>query len=264
MFTQTSQARCVHSLLAPLFELAREAPRLEDAVIGTVESEGERLPIPRFIFRGPPSGMQALRLAVFALVHGDEPAGAVAVSQLLADAVEDPAVLRGLDLHCYPVCNPTGFEDGTRFNRAGVDLNREFWRESAHTEVRVLEAELRRHRFDGLIALHADCDSPGLYAFARGPVTSEELVAPALAAAEGVLPRNTDVTIDGFAARNGIIRDCYSGVLCPPPDQTPAPFEIILETPGRADVDVQAQAALRGLRGLIAAMPRLYMGGSDI
>lgn len=264
MFTSSLPARRLRDMLAPIFELTLAERRLDGAVIGAVASEGVRLPIPRFIFRGPSSGVQPLRLGVFALVHGDEPAGAATVVQLLVSAVQDPALLRGLDLYCYPVCNPTGFEDGTRFNRAGADLNREFWRGSSHPEVQALEGELREHRFDGIVALHADHDSPGLYAFARGAVTSEELVGPALEAAEGVLPRNTDVLIDGFAAQHGVIRDCYCGVLCPPPDQTPAPFEIILETPGRVDVDAQAQAGLRGLRGLIAALPRLYMGGADI
>ena len=37
--------------------------------------------------------------------------------------------------------------------------------------------------------------------------------------------------IDGFNARNGVIRDCYEGVLSAPPKIRPRPFEIILETP---------------------------------
>ena len=37
--------------------------------------------------------------------------------------------------------------------------------------------------------------------------------------------------IDGFAARNGIIRAGYEGILSAPPKIRPRPFEIILETP---------------------------------
>jgi murein peptide amidase A len=130
--------------------------------------------------------------------------------------------------------------------------------------VLALETELRAHGFDGMVALHADCDSQGLYAFARGAVISEELVAPALAAAEGVLPRNTDVVIDGFRAEHGVIRDCYSGVLCAPPEQRPAPFEIIFETPGRVPEHAQAEAALQGLLGILGALPRLYAVAAGI
>ncbi|MBE2215147.1 MAG: succinylglutamate desuccinylase/aspartoacylase family protein [Opitutaceae bacterium] len=255
----------MRALLAPLFELTLQDSRLEGMIAGVIDAGcGERLPIPRFVYRGPTTDLESVRLALFALVHGDEPAGATAIFHLLVTAVQDPSLLRGVDLFCYPVCNPTGFADGTRCNRAGVDLNREFWRGSSHGEVQILEAELRAHRFDGLVALHADCDSPGMYAFARGPVTSDELVAPALAASESVLPRNTDVVIDGFSAHHGVIRDCYEGVLAPPPEQSPAPFEIILETPGRASEAAQVQAALSGLRGLIATLPRLSRGGFGI
>lgn len=262
--TLTHTEACLSALVDPLHALTRVQPRLESATIGRVGDGDSSLPISRFVFRGPASGAEPLRLAVFSLVHGDEPAGAQAVCQLLASAVRHPELLRGVDLFCYPACNPTGYEAGTRFNRAGVDLNREFWRGSSHPEVQALEAELRIQRFDGLVALHADCDSPGLYAFARGPIISEELLAPALAAAERVLPRNTDPTIDGFSARHGVIRDCYPGVLCPPPDQSPAPFEIILETPGAAPLGEQTQAALQALLGILAQLPRLTMGGADI
>lgn len=238
---------------------------VEGGAVGWVaDGDGGWLCMPRFVFRGPPAGVEPVRLAVFGAVHGDEPAGAWAVMQLLEEAGQQPEAFRGVELYGYPVCNPTGLLDGTRCNRAGADLNREFWKGSSHAEVQLLEAELRGNSFDGLIALHADHDSSGLYAFARGPVTSDELVAPALAAAQSILPRNTDVVIDGFLARHGVIRDCYPGVLSPPPGQSPAPFEIILETPGRAEIHEQVRAAVSGLRGLIAALPRLSIGGAGI
>jgi len=57
------------------------------------------------------------------------------------------------------------------------------------------------------------------------------LIEPALQAAEKFLPRDERPVIDGFRARNGIIRDCYDGILSAPPKVRPRPFEIILETP---------------------------------
>ena len=53
-----------------------------------------------------------------------------------------PELAAGYYLSLYPVCNPTGFEDGTRFSRSGKDLNREFWKNSDQPEVRLLQAEL--------------------------------------------------------------------------------------------------------------------------
>jgi len=58
-----------------------------------------------------------------------------------------PELATGYYLSFYPVCNPTGFEDGTRHSRGGKDLNREFWRNSTELEVRLLQAELQSRSF---------------------------------------------------------------------------------------------------------------------
>jgi hypothetical protein len=230
--------------LAPLAALAEDCPRFTGAVAGSFHEGGRQYPLPRFCWSGEPrGGFPPIRLGLFALVHGDEPAGALALVRLLEFLAQDPAPAAGYELVIYPVCNPTGLEDGTRENRRGRDLNREFWRESTEPEVRILEAELRRQNFDGIIALHADDTSDGLYGYAHGRVINENLLVPALHASERVLPRNCGPVIDGFSARNGIIGDCFQGVLAPPPDQKPRPFEIIFETPARAALEQQAEAA---------------------
>jgi len=160
------------------------------------------------------------RIGLFALVHGDEPSGAFALLKLLDTLAGRPALAAGYELVCYPVCNPTGFEDDTRHNRSGFDLNREFWRGSRQPEVLILERELATQGFDGIVALHADDASDGLYGYAHGRVLNENLLVPALRASERVLPRNCGCVIDGFRAADGIICDCFTGVLAPPPAQS--------------------------------------------
>jgi hypothetical protein len=59
-------------------------------------------------------------------------------------------------------------------------LNREFWRNSSEPEVRLLEQELRNGHFHGLIQLHADDTSDGIYGFVRGHTLTENLLRPAL------------------------------------------------------------------------------------
>jgi hypothetical protein len=155
-------------------------------------------------------------------------------------------------LWVYPLVNPTGFEAGTRENRAGRDLNREFWRGSREPEVRLLEAELRDRRFDGMVTLHADDTCDGLYGYARGRTLDETLLKPALQAAERVLPRDRRAVIDGFAARDGVIADCFGGVLSAPPEQKPRPFDLIFETPARAPFSNQVAAAVAALDSVLA------------
>jgi murein peptide amidase A len=233
--------------------LAAHCPDLVATDAGIFETKGRRYTIPRFSFFGPQAGVPQKRIGLFALVHGDEPAGAHALLTFLRALVDQPPLAEGYDLVCYPVCNPTGYEDGTRHNRAGFDLNREFWRGSAQPEVRILEEELATQNFDGIIALHADDTSDGLYGYAHGRVLNENLLVPALEASERVLPRNHGPVIDGFRATDGIICDCFKGVLAPPPAQRPRPFEIIFETPARALLEQQVAATAIALETILSA-----------
>jgi hypothetical protein len=249
--TQTPVSRDSHALFRPLFELAEHCPELVGNMAGTFSHQGRRYGIPRFLFAGPAAEHDPIRIGLFAGLHGDEPAGCAAAVRLLCELAQNPTRARGYDLVVYPVCNPTGFEDNTRHNRAGFDLNREFWKDSTQPEVVILEKELRAHRFDGLITLHADDTSDGLYGYAHGRVLNEALLQPALRASESVLSRNRAQMIDGFAASEGVIHQCFKGVLTAPPEQRPQPFDLIFETPALAPCDLQVRAAVAALGAIL-------------
>jgi hypothetical protein len=238
-------------MYAPFLGLAEDSCNVIGAVAGSFAVAGRCYPIPRFTLLGPEGSGPQQRIGLFALVHGDEPAGAHALQQLLETLVDHPGLATGYDVVCYPVCNPTGYEDGTRNNRAGFDLNREFWRGSAQPEVKIIEKELVTQDFAGIIALHADDTSDGLYGYAHGRVLNENLLVPALQASERVLPRNRGGVIDGFQATDGVICDCFHGVLASPPEQKPRPFEIIFETPARALLEQQVAATAVALETVL-------------
>lgn len=218
----------------------------------------------RFTFRGPPAAHDPIRVGVFAGIHGDEPAGPLAALRLLDTLTDEPDLATGYHLDIYPVTNPHGLHAGTRHDALGLDLNREFWRGSGQPEVRALEAELRERRFDGLIALHADDTCEGLYGFAHGRLLNEELLRPALAASARHLPLDRRPLIDGFAADAGVIHYCYPGVLSAPPEQKPAPFDVILETPALAPLALQAEAALAGTLAILREYRRFIAYGADL
>ena len=114
------------------------------------------------------------------------------------------------------------------------------------------------------MSLHADNDSPGLYAFALGAQVTQHVVEPALAAAEKILPRNLDATIDNFVARNGLIRKGYPGMLCAAPEARPRPFEIVFETPHNADLGKQIEANLVFLRHALEQYQQLRAVAQDL
>jgi hypothetical protein len=223
--------RSIADLLAPLDQIAAHSPNLVAKHDARFESGGETYTLPRYLFVGPTGGDAPIRVGIFAGVHGDEPEGVRAVIQFIKLLEAKPELAAGYYLSFYPVCNPTGLEDGTRHSRSGKDLNREFWGGSNEPEVRLLQAELISQSFNGIISLHTDDTSDGFYGIVRGALLTQHLIEPALQAAGKFLPRDARSVIDGFQARNGIIRDGYAGVLSAPPKVRPRPFEIILETP---------------------------------
>ena len=246
------QRRSIAELLAPLEQIAANSPNLVANHDARFELDGESYELPRYLFVGPRGGDTPIRVGIFAGVHGDEPEGVHALVQFIKLLEAKPELAAGYYLSLYPVCNPTGFEDGTRFTRSGKDLNREFWKNSAEPEVRILQAELQSRSFQGIIALHTDDTSHGFYGIVRGATLTKHLLEPALQAAEKILPRDERPVIDGFRARNGVIYDAYEGMLSAPPKARPRPFEIILETPKTPPSYVKEAALVASLEAILS------------
>lgn len=243
--------RSVERLLAPFDQIAESSPHFLSKSFGQFQSAGQSYSLPRYVYLGPKGGGDTLRIGIFATIHGDEPEGALALTRFIESLEENRELAKGYALFIYPVCNPTGFEDNTRHSRSGKDLNREFWNDSPEPEVQFLQTEIWTHAFHGIVTLHSDDTSDGLYGFVNGAVLSENLLEPALREAEQVLPRNKRRRIDGFPARKGIIYESYNGVLCSVPGLLPPPFELTLETPQKAPLHRQVEAFARALKTIL-------------
>jgi predicted deacylase len=228
------------------------------------------LPLPsseqfeQFVFEGPHGGGDPIRIGFFAGIHGDEQSGSDALLSLAEKLVANPVLAEGYNLHFYPICNPSGFDAGTRLSKSGKDLNREFWRDSREPEVLLLEREIHHHRYHGLVSLHSDDTSAGLYGFVRGAVLTRSLLEPALRAAEQILPRNEAAVIDGFPAERGIISECYEGILTSPPKLENSPFEIIFETPHQASSEKQVEAFVVAILSILAEYRKFIAFAADL
>lgn len=243
--------RATGQLISPLDQIASSSSYLIAKPMTGFESGGKKYSLPRYLFLGPKGGGDTIRIGIFATLHGDEPEGALGLVRFITALEKNPELAQGYALFIYPLCNPTGFEDNTRHSRAGVDLNREFWIDSPQPEVRALETEIWTDAFHGIVTLHADDTSHGVYGFVNGAVLSEHLLEPALVQAEKFLPRNRRRTIDGFPARRGIIYSTYNGVLKSPHGLARPPFEITLETPQHAPLHLQVEALNAALQTIV-------------
>ncbi len=245
----TRPRRSLRGALAPLEQL--DSPCLIANHGARFNRGGQPYELPRYLFVGPKGGDDAIRIGLFAGIHGDEPEGVHGLVQFLRLLDGHPDLATGFCLFAYPICNPTGFEDRTRHARDGKDLNREFWRGSQAPEVRLLQSELAAHCFHGIVSLHTDDTSHGFYGYAHGATLTKHLIEPALSAAGEFLPLNEDPVIDGFPARNSIIRKEHPGVLRAPREVHPRPFEIILETPHAPPAYLKEAAFVAALRTIL-------------
>ena len=263
-FSAERPRQSLRKLLLPLFRRVAESSyswRAES--VGYWHADGTRHWMPRLVFQRPGETPET-KIGIFAGVHGDEPAGVLALCDFVR-ALDDSAVRgRGYELHVYPLVNPTGYEDRTRHSRSGKDLNREFWCGSLEPEVALLEKVILREQYQGYISLHSDDTSEGFYAFSRGNTFTEHLLRPALATVEAALPLDRRSRIDGFHAEEGIIHTAYDGILSAPPGARPQPFEIILETPTQAPMHLQRGAFVLALVEILTHYRRFIAYGGDL
>lgn len=103
-------------------------------------------------------------VAIAAGTHGDEPAGAWALLEMVEDGAWHPA----FSYRLWPCVNPTGFSSGTRESADGLDLNRTFGRGGTSPEARAMLVSNRNRHFALSLDLHEDCDAVGFYCYEYG------------------------------------------------------------------------------------------------
>ena len=191
--------------------------------------------------RNPPAN--ALRIYLSAGIHGDEPAGCLA----LLDWIEkNPKRARELDLRILPCLNPWGLAHNKRCDELGRDLNR-CYRDSAGSHTADHIALLKSQRFDLALILHEDYDAQGCYIYETSnhrPHLAEKILS---AMSDHITP-DPRRTIDGSRARNGVIRRRVSPETMP---EWPEAFALhffhakrtfTIETPSEFSIDLRVDA----------------------
>ncbi|MDE2482519.1 MAG: succinylglutamate desuccinylase/aspartoacylase family protein [bacterium] len=118
-------------------------------------------------------------VTIAAGVHGDEPAGALALLALVVDRALDPR----FSYRLWPCTNPTGFDLGTRTSADGTDLNRTFGRGGSSPEARAIVTANRDRRYALALDLHEDDEAEGFYCYAYGDGGIGEAIVDAVRAA---------------------------------------------------------------------------------
>ena len=151
----------------------RQVGRSERAAAETAAPRAQRVP-------GPPFS----RLYLSTGIHGDEPAGPLAVRQLLQ---EDKWPAES-DLWLCPCLNPAGFAANRRENPDGLDLNREYRHPKAKETLAHIAWLQRQPSFDLCLCLHEDWESHGFYVYELNPDNRPSLAETIVTAGRTRLP----------------------------------------------------------------------------
>jgi len=155
--------------------------------------------VPVFYSDAPSS--TAPRILIAAGIHGDEPAGPVAVLNLL----EKNAFIRAYSWTLVPMLNPAGLNNNMRESPEGIDLNRDF-KHPRSKEVEQYAAYLKQQKsWDLALLLHEDWEAEGFYLYRRKGEGSKRLAEQVIEAVSRKCPIDHQDKIDGHPAAEGII-----------------------------------------------------------
>lgn len=189
------------------------------------------------------------RLYISTGIHGDEPAGPLAVRELLREN-RWPG---GLEIWLCPCLNPTGFPLNRRENWHGQDLNRQYLHLEA-TETRAHVDWLKNTpTFDVTLCLHEDWESNGFYLYELNPDARPTHADEIIRRVAEVCPIDLAPEIEGRPAGGGIIRPGLDPLSRP---QWPEAFWLLrhktrhsytMESPSDFPLDVRVRALMNAV-----------------
>lgn len=142
-----------------------------------------------------------LRLCLAAGIHGDEPAGVEAVVRFLEKTPDLPTYA----LTVFPCLNPWGYDQGTRENVDGVDLNRQFHRKDPPDEVSLVRQAVAGSRYDLFLCCHEDTESNGFYLYETSRGKRPKLGFSIISAIREIASIDHRPRIDGRINQGGIV-----------------------------------------------------------
>jgi hypothetical protein len=193
------------------------------------------------------------RLYISTGIHGDEPAGPLAVRQLL----QEHPWPSDLEIWLCPCLNPTGFPLNRRENVKGVDLNRDY-RHLRSDEICAHVAWLQKQpKFDLTLCLHEDWEAHGFYLYELNPDHAPSPAEKVIEAVSKLCAIDLSPEIEGRPAHGGIIRPDLDPTKRP---EWPEAFYLIqhktrhgftLEAPSDFSLETRVQALMVAVKTIL-------------
>lgn len=154
------------------YRLARAIPsdRLRLKAIGEVSYGEYKAPV--WAVSVGSTGESEYKVLLTAGVHGNEPAGVEVLLRTIEEIAKNPKHYEHVSFDIIPVVNPWGWSHDIRFNREGIDINRDF-ASFVSQEARIIRQFTNNKKYDLVIDHHEDPRAEGFYMFQNADSDTE-------------------------------------------------------------------------------------------
>lgn len=150
--------------LHALYSLSQRSHYVFGSPLGPIFHRGHHLNVPRFVFFGPHTHDESLRLAFYAGFERKDLRGSFALLHLVERLAIDPDLGQGLNLSFFPLVDVAGLFHGE--NDRG--LARASWQHAAAPELDLLQKDARVRGYHGFIRVETARDEDEISASLRG------------------------------------------------------------------------------------------------
>jgi hypothetical protein len=165
---QLPQVRDIDTLERRLTQAVSTSQTLTLEVVADVDYPYFHAPIWRVSHR--PAHTHTKTVLVNAGIHGNEPAGVESALKLVEYIASHPQEFSAMAVDVIPLINPWGWTHDIRFNRTGIDINRDFSTFDSQ-EARLVAAAVAGRQYDLMLDLHEDPSAAGFYLYQYGLAT---------------------------------------------------------------------------------------------
>ncbi len=151
-------ARAFAGRLSSLYALSHRSDYVFGSPLGPFYHRERSLQIPRFVYFGPGSHDESLRLAFHAGFESADLRGSLALLHLVEGLARAPDLGQGLNLSFFPLVDVAGLFHGA----TGRDLSRAAWSHSRAPEIGLLQKDARARGYHGFVRIETGRDFDGV------------------------------------------------------------------------------------------------------
>jgi hypothetical protein len=160
------QVRNIAIIEERLRQAAEKNEVLSADLIGNVTYDGESFPIWAALYDSD-NNPDKINVLICAGIHGNEPASVETALTFIDKLTTEPELYKSLRVHILPVVNPWGWSYDVRFNREGLDVNRDF-ASFASQEAKIVKSFIADRHYNLIIDCHEDPSASGFYLYQYG------------------------------------------------------------------------------------------------